>query len=66
MKQKIENFIKERHENSSGSCGTYVVQLISEFKIGYPEVRTILQELYQENKIKTCNGINGTLVMIKK
>jgi len=65
MKDKIENFIKDRHENSGGSNGTYMVNLISEFKMGYAEIRPILQELYNEGKIKTVNGINGTMVMIK-
>lgn len=65
MKDKIESFIQECHEKSNGSCGTYVVNLISEFKIGYAELRPILKELVSEKKIRTRKGINGTLVMIK-
>lgn len=62
MKNRISEFIKQKHNESKGSCGTYVVQIISEFKIGYSELRPLMKELRDEGMIKFCEGINGTLV----
>jgi len=65
MKQKIIDLLNKKHEESNGSCGINLVDLISILNINYSELKMTLSEMNKEKKIKVRKGINGFLIFKK-
>lgn len=63
--QQIIDLLNKKHEESNGSCGINLVDLISILNINYSELKTTLSEMHKEKTIKVRKGINGFLIFKK-
>lgn len=63
MQQQIIDFVNKKHEESGGSCGTYLVELKNQLQISYDDLKKILSEMHKEKKIRVRKGINGFMIM---
>ena len=65
MKHRIIELINKKHEESNGSSGISLVDLISILNTTFSELKTTLSEMHKEKKIKVRKGINGFLIFKK-
>ncbi|WP_435416291.1 hypothetical protein [Polaribacter aestuariivivens] len=59
---KILEKLEEKNKLSGGHCGMYITEFEGEMK----ELKTILNDLYIQNKITIHDGIHGKLIKTKK
>lgn len=65
MKHRIIELINKKHEESNGSSGISLVDLISILNTNFTELKNTLSEMHKEKTIKVRKGINGFLIFKK-
>lgn len=60
-KEKVLNILKEKHESSGGHCG---VQLVK-FEMRLTELKSLLNQLYLDEKITVHDSVHGKLIKLK-
>ena len=65
MKHRIIELINKKHEESNGSSGISLVDLISILNTTFSELKNTLSEMHKEKTIKVQKGINGFLIFKK-
>ena len=65
MKDQIEKILIDKKVKSGGHCGTYVPEILNNLGVEYKDVRTTLNQLFKENKIRIRPGSHGDLLFWK-
>ncbi|MGH2666037.1 hypothetical protein [Flavobacterium sp.] len=54
--------VSNYHEETNGSCGLAVNEIMRELSVEYKTLKPTLNEMFVGKKIKIRNGINGILI----
>lgn len=65
LKEDIFNFISQTSEKSKFKCGVYPADICSTFKLPYSSIKTHLNQLFKEGKIRLRDGSKGKLIFIR-
>lgn len=66
LKTRIVEILTEKKIKSGGHNGTYLVEIRDKTGAEIAEIKTVLNELYREKKIRKAQGSRGVLVLLKK
>lgn len=65
MQQQIIDLLNKKHEESNGSSGFKITDLMQILNTDFKDLKTALSKLHKEKKIKVRKGINGFLIFKK-
>ena len=61
---EVERYLKQKHDNTGGNCGTTPTELINALDTDYSLIKQALNALYKQGKITVCEGKDGKMVKL--